>query len=277
MKSYYFISGLPRSGSTLLSAILQQNLDFYADIASRSENMIGASIKSICESENNLTIDEEQRKNILHGIFDGYYKHIDNPIIFDSDRRWTRRTHLLKGLFPYTKILCCVRDIVSILNSFELITSKNSLYRSVFSEHSDNVFDRCDDMMSKVNGIVSVPWICLSEGYAANPEMMMLIEYEDLCKEPEKTMKKVYKFLEKPYFNHDFDNVEYSNETYDKGINAKGLHTVKRKVEYDPPKIILPPEIVKKYSEMNMEFWRKGYKPDSDITEKLNKRFIEYS
>jgi len=132
-------------------------------------------------------------------------------------------------------------------------------------------------MMSKVNGIVSVPWICLSEGYAANPEMMMLIEYEDLCKEPEKTMKKVYKFLEKPYFNHDFDNVEYSNETYDKAINAKGLHTVKRKVEYDPPKIILPPEIVKKYSEMNMEFWRKGYKLDSDITEKLNKRFIEYS
>jgi len=34
MKSYYFISGLPRSGSTLLSAILRQNPEFYADIAS---------------------------------------------------------------------------------------------------------------------------------------------------------------------------------------------------------------------------------------------------
>ena len=34
MKSYYFISGLPRSGSTLLSGILKQNPDFYADIAS---------------------------------------------------------------------------------------------------------------------------------------------------------------------------------------------------------------------------------------------------
>ena len=277
MKQYYFISGLPRSGSTLLSALLKQNPEFYADITSCSENLIGSSIKTICESENNLTIDEEQRKNILHGIFDGYYKHIDNPIIFDSDRKWTKRTHLLKDLFPYTKILCPVRDIVSILNSFEAITSKNSFYQSVFTTHSGNVFDRCDDLMYKGTGIVSVPWICLSEGYAANPEMMMLIEYEDLCKEPEKTMKKVYEFLKKPYFNHDFDNLEYSNEIYDKALNAKGLHTVKKKVEYNPPKIILPPEIVKKYSEMNMEFWRKDYKPDSDITEKLNKRFIEYS
>jgi hypothetical protein len=36
-----------------------------------------------------------------------------------------------------------------------------------------------------------------SEGYALNPEMIMLIEYENLCKEPEKTMREVYEFLEK--------------------------------------------------------------------------------
>lgn len=277
MKSYYFISGLPRSGSTLLSAILRQNPDFYADISSCSENLIGAAVNTICENENNFTIDEQQRKNILHGVFDGYYKHIDKPIIFDTERKWTKRTHLLKDLFPYTKILCCVRDIVSILNSFEVITSKNSLYQSRIFQHSDNVFNRCDDLMGKGRGVVSTPWICLSGGYASNPEMMMLIEYEDLCKKPEKTIRKVYEFLEKPYFNHDFENVEYSNETYDKGLNAKGLHTVKRKVEYNPPKIILPPEIVKKYSEMNMEFWRKDYEPDLKIIEKLNKKFIEYS
>jgi len=276
MKSYYFISGLPRSGSTLLSAILRQNPEFYADISSCVESLIGTAVSTICVHESNLTIDKQQRKNILHGVFDGYYKHIDKPIIFDTERKWTKRTHLLKDLFPYTKILCCVRDIVSILNSFELIISKNSLYESVFSERTDNVFNRSDDKMNKINGIVSVPWICLSEGYASNPEMIMLIGYEDLCKEPEKTMKKVYEFLEKPYFDHDFDNVEYSNETYDKAINAKGLHTVKRRVEYNPPKIILPPEIVEKYKNLNMEFWRKDHKPDPDIIEKLDKKFIEY-
>ncbi|HIM20494.1 MAG TPA: hypothetical protein EYM28_07835, partial [Rhodospirillales bacterium] len=31
---FHFIAGLPRSGSTLFSALLRQNPDFYADISS---------------------------------------------------------------------------------------------------------------------------------------------------------------------------------------------------------------------------------------------------
>lgn len=276
MKSYYFISGLPRSGSTLFSGILKQNPDFYADIASPVKKITENSVNVITNSENNFNITEDQRKNILYGIFDGYYKQIDKPVIFDSCRGWTKSTNFLKALFPNTKILCLVRDIVSILNSFELIVSKNPFYTTTLTEHQDNVFSRCDGMMDKNGGVVAGPWILLQEGYALNPEMIMLIEYENLCKTPEKTMRKVYEFLERPYYAHDFENVEYSNENFDKSCNLKNLHTVKKKVEYNPPRCILPPEIVKKYKEMNMEFWKEGYKVDNDIINKLNKKFIEY-
>lgn len=276
MKQYYFISGLPRSGSTLLSAILKQNPKFYADISSQINNLVKNSIDTISSSENNLSISEDQRKNIISGIFDGYYKHIDNPIIFDSCRGWTRQTQLLKSLFPNTKILCPVRDIVSIINSFEIISSKSPFYTTKLTESNFNVFARCDGLMDRNAGIIANPWISLQEGYAINPQMIMFVEYENLCKNPEKTIKKIYEFLEMPYYSHDFDNVEYSNELFDKSCNIKDLHTVKRKVEYNPPKCILPPEIVKKYQEMNMEFWRTNYKPDVDIIEKLDKKFIEY-
>lgn len=276
MKQYYFISGLPRSGSTLLSAILRQNPDFYADIASPVEALTGNAINVVTCSESNLTIAEDQRKNLMHGIFNGYYHHINKSVIFDSSRGWTKRTNFLKALFPYTKILCPVRDIVSILNSFEVISSKNSFYTNTLTEHKDNVFARCDGMMDKNGGIIAGPWILLQEGYALNSEMIYFIEYENMCKEPEKTIRKVYEFLEKPYYSHDFNNIEYSNENFDKSCNLKNLHTVKRKVEYKPPRCVLPPEIVKKYQEMNMEFWRKSYKPDADIIEKLDKKFIDY-
>ena len=267
MKSYYFISGLPRSGSTLLSAILRQNPEFYADIGSPLEVLTGSSIDILTGSQSNLTVTEEQRKNLMYGVFEGYYKHIDKPVIFDSSRDWTKKTNFLKALFPYTKILCPVRDIVSILNSFEVISSKNPFHTKTLTEHNKNVFARCDDMMDRNDGIVANPWILLQEGYALNPEMIHFIEYENLCKEPEKTMRGVYEFLEKPYYPHDFENVEYSNENFDKACNLKDLHTVKRGVEYKPPRIILPPEIVKKYNEMNMEFWRKNNKMNSDIVE----------
>ena len=276
MKSYYFISGLPRSGSTLLSGILKQNPDFYADIASPVQGLTGNSIDVITSGENNLNITEDQRKNLMYAVFDGYYKHIEKPVIFDSCRGWTKKTPFLKALFPYTKILCPVRDIVSILNSFEMIASKNPFHTTTLTAHKDNVFARCDGMMDRNDGIVAGPWIILCEGYAMNPEMIMLIDYENLCKTPEKTMREVYEFLERPYYSHDFENVEYSNENFDKSCNLKDLHTVKKKVEYNPPRCILPPEIVQKYNEMNMEFWKEGHKIDIDIIEKLDKKFIEY-
>lgn len=277
MKNYYFISGLPRSGSTLLSAILKQNSNFYADISSPLEIIVETTIDSLTNSEYNFIINEENRENLINGIFDGYYKHIKRPVIFDSSRLWTKKTSLLKKLFPYTKILCPVRDIVSILNSFEVISSKNPLYAKKFTEPNSNVFARCDAMMSNHgNSLVLEPWISLKEGYAINPEMIMFIEYKNLCKEPEETMKKIYEFLEIPYYQHNFEFVEYSNENFDKACDLKDLHTIKNKVRYDPPKCILPPEIVKKYREMNMEFWKPNFKSNIDSIENLNKKFIAY-
>ena len=121
MKQYYFISGLPRSGSTLLSAILRQNTEFYADISSPLEVLTGCTIDIITGAECNLDFTVNQRKNLLYGIFDGYYQHIEKPVILDTSRSWPKKTNLLKELFPYTKILCPVRDVVSILNSFEVL------------------------------------------------------------------------------------------------------------------------------------------------------------
>ena len=278
MKSYYFISGLPRSGSTLLSGILKQNPDFYADIASPVQGIVTNTVDFMTGCENNLNLTEDRRKNILLSIFEGYYKHLETPVIFDNSRGWTKNTTLLQELFPTTKILCCVRDIPWIINSFELINKKNPFYTStlVKEECKDNVFSRSDAMMDKNGGIIAGPWIALQEGFAMNPEMIYFVEYNNLCKNPEKEMKTIYEFLEKPYYSHDFENVEYSNENFDKSCNLKDLHTVKRKVEYNPPRCILPPEIVQKYNEMNMEFWKEGHKIDVDIIEKLDKKFIEY-
>jgi sulfotransferase len=84
--------------------------------------------------------------------------------------------------------------------------------------------------------------------------MIHLVEYNQLCKNPEKTMKEIYNFIGKPYYNHDFDNVEYSNELFDLKCNLKDLHTVKRKVEYVERKTILPEEVWNKYSGKN--FWK---------------------
>ena len=106
MKEFFFISGLPRSGSTLLSGILRQNPDFYADISSPMQGLVTSTINVITGSENNHLIDEDRRRQILRDVFEAYYKAVNNPVVFDTSRGWTAKTSLLKDLYPQTKIIC---------------------------------------------------------------------------------------------------------------------------------------------------------------------------
>lgn len=267
MATYHFISGLPRSGSTLLSAILKQNPAIYADISSPLCGMVNNCIDSLTGSENNLNITETRRKDVLHGLVDGYYKSVDRPVIIDSNRTWSAKTNLIKTLYPSSKMICCVRDIPWILDSFERIANENSLYTNTFVEPEANqcVTTRCDALMDvQKGGQVIKPWFWLQEGYYANPDMIHIIEYDNLCKNPEATMKLVYGFLNTPYFEHDFENVDYRNEKFDTPMGQRGLHTVRKKVEYQKRETILPPSVWKKYG--GQEFWRTGKEKKMDYS-----------
>jgi len=257
LKEFFFISGLPRSGSTLLSAILRQNPEFYADISSPVQGLISATINIVTHSEANHLINEERRKNILKAIFNSYYEVVNQPTIFDTSRVWTSKTSLLKTLFPQTKIICCVRDLFWILDSFERITAKSSLYGATLTddEAKETVTTRCDALMDvKKEGQVVKPYYFLEEGLLLNPDMIFLVEYEGLCKDPEGTMRKIYAFIGKQYFEHDYNNVEYENEIFDRALNMQSFHTVRKKVSWEERRSILPRSIWDKYA--GKEFWR---------------------
>jgi sulfotransferase len=257
VKEFFFISGLPRSGSTLLSAILRQNPEFYADISSPMQGLAMSTINCITASESNHLIDEARRKQILRSLFEGYYEAVDRPVVFDTSRGWTAKTALLKELYPQTKIICCVRDLPWILDSFERITAKSCLYNASLTDEEacQTVTTRCDALMDvKKEGQVVKPYYFLEEGLLLNPDMILLLEYELLCKQPEQSMREIYEFIGKPYFEHDFNNVEYENEVFDRALNMKSLHTVKREVKWQERASILPKSVWDKYA--GKEFWR---------------------
>jgi sulfotransferase len=257
MKEFFFISGLPRSGSTLLSSILRQNPEFYADITSPMQNIVVSTINVIANSESNHLIDKEKRKHILKSLFNSFYDSVEPKTVFDTSRGWTAKTSLLKDLFPQTKIICCVRDIGWILDSFERIVTKNSIYGSSITddESRQTVTTRCVALMDvSKDGKVIKPYFFLEEGLNRNPDMIMLVEYDDLCKKPESVMREIYGFINKPYFDHDFKNVEYQNESFDVVLNMKDLHTVRKEVSWQEKTSILPKTVWDKYG--NSEFWR---------------------
>ncbi len=257
MKKFYFISGLPRSGTTLLSTILNQNPKFQASISGPLARFVRAVIEqSSAQGGYRFQCDEVKRKKIIEGLFDNYYDAPDKEVFFDTNRGWNLLLPTIKDLFPYTKVLVCVRDIGWILDSFETLARKNPYSVStMFSEpENTNVYTRSQTLMQD-NKTVGFAYMALKHAItSAEKTMLMLVEYEQLSKQPKETMQAVYKFIGQPYFEHDFDNVATSYDEFDSDVNLKGLHTTRKKVEFVPRETVLPPDIWQRYS--GLEVWR---------------------
>lgn len=255
MKQYHFISGLPRSGSTLLSSILLQNPRFHAGITSLLLTYARGVIEN-GNTENKSQFNEKQIKRIFKSTIDAFYDDVDKPVIFDTNRLWTNLLPQIKDCYENSKVICCVRDINSILDSFERLQQKNPYSIStVFPSTNDmHVYSRVSCLMDE-NGIVNIAYTSLKSAICGmNSDILFLVEYEILCKEPEGVMRSLYEFIGEPYFNHDFNNVEISFDEYDRDVNLKGLHKTRKKVEWIEKKPIIPPDIFERYKDL--EVWR---------------------
>lgn len=254
----HFISGLPRAGSTLLSAILRQNPRMHAAMSSPVGAIFNASLASMgAENEFAVFLNEEQKRRILHGIFDGFYgDHDPEGIIFDTNRMWTSRLPTLKKLFPQTKVVCLVRNPAWVLDSVERLVRKNAFDVSrMFNNANERstVYSRAEALLNR-NRMIGFAWSALKEAYyGAEADMMLLVEYDILASRPDETLRLIYQFIGEPMFQHDFDNVEYEAEEFDSRMLVKDLHTVRGKVEFKQRPTILPPDLFEQFSQL--AFW----------------------
>lgn len=258
-KKYNFITGLPRSGTTLLTAILNQNPRFTASISGPLARFARSVIQeSSSQGGYRLQCDETMRKRIIRGIFDSYYADSSEEVVFDTNRGWSLLSPLVKDLYPSSKIIVCVRSVSWILDSFETLVRKNPYaFTSMYStDENTNVYSRCTALM-RSDRPVGFAYEGLKQ-LLSSREMatgsVFILEYDRLAKRPESTMEALYKFLEEPHFEHDFNNVETSYDEFDADVNLKGLHTTRSKVEFIERQFILPPDIVQQYA--NSEIWR---------------------
>lgn len=253
----HFISGLPRSGSTLLAGILRQNPRFYAAMSSPVAGLVNGALEQMgAGSESYSFFDEKKRKTICKALIDAYYVDKDQPIIFDTNRHWTARLHQLVELVDDFKVVCCVRNPAWIMDSFEMIYRKNPFdYSRMFNAASrQTVYSRCDSLIN-AGGTVGSAWTALKEAYYGEfSERLLLVDYDLLTQHPARTMELIYRFIDEPLFAHDFNNVDYAENEFDQNLGVKGLHRVKKKVEFKSRRSILPPDLFVKYQEM--DFWQ---------------------
>jgi sulfotransferase len=254
----HLISGLPRSGSTLLSALLRQNPRFHAGVASPVAVLCAKLQEAMSEGrEFAAFFSDDRRRALLRGLFDSYYGHLpSNSVIFDSSRSWTGKTALLGELLPEARIICCVREVAWILDSVERLVRRNALQLSTLfgRKAGGSIYSRIESLMNPDTGLVGLAWSSLREAWFSESAVkLIVIRYESLVRQPRSVMSQLYEELKEPGFSHDFDNVVYDEPFYDAQIGLPGLHRVLPRVEYRERDICLPIDIVNKYADVN--FW----------------------
>jgi len=216
-------------------------------------NVMGAN------NEFTTSFTDQQKTEIIRGIFDNYYNHLpEGSVIFDTNRSWCSRLSLLSQLFADFKMICCVRNVAWIMDSFERLVQKHPLvYSRMFNDDSERgtVYSRTETL-ARQNRIVGYSVAALREAYyGPHSSSLLLVDYELLARFPQKCMKLVYDFLDEEPFEHDPGNVEYINAEFDTHLGIPDMHNVRGNISFQERLTLLPPDIFEKYEKIN--FWSK--------------------
>jgi len=243
-KQMIFMSGLPRSGSTLLCNILAQNPEIFTsatssliDVVTSIKNgwnqLAGMRAMSIEKSNQHL-------KNALLSLLYGYYANQQESVIIDKSRGWLAFIPTIEAITGQkAKIIVTVRDLRGVMASVEKLYRKTDALSVVpgqlqYPQHFINVQTRVTFWADGRNLVGS----CLNLIRAAQEQhlgdRMHFVDYKYLCQAPKATLEGIYNFIEQPNFVHDFDNVQQFTTEDDRVHGWFELHTIRPKVEYPP-------------------------------------------
>ena len=259
------MAGLPRSGSTLLKSILEQNPNVYASPISPVMELMYWTEDYFKRSEQYQAYPKPNiAHNIIKGMMDQFYTDVNKPIIIDHCRAWPNNIERIKTyLTPNPKIICPVRDVADILSSFIAMIHRNEDQVSFIDKHlidhgiPVNDDTRCEHLMSDVGIVEQSLWAQYQAFVKNDTKYMLFVEYEDLIYKQEETMRKIYDFLEVDPYSHDFNNVHNNHREMDTEVwNLKDMHYVRKEVKKisKKPEDVLSPYILNKYRKL--EYWK---------------------
>jgi sulfotransferase len=243
IKKIFYNSSLPRSGSTLLQNVLMQNPEIYSTPTSGVIDLLltSRSIYSTNDAFRAQDPDEVKRGFInfcKEGLY-GYYKEItDRPYVMEKSRGWAGNYNFLTLFDENPKILVMVRDLRAVFASMEKNFRKNPdkdpQIVNVAELKNMTTDSRLQYFSSTPPVGPSLEWLydVFLQKYS---DKIHFIKFEDFCQNTDVEMRKIYNYLELPYFRHDFNNVQQLTYENDVIHGIFGDHRINPQIRYQIP------------------------------------------
>ena len=249
-KQIYFLCAMPRSGNTLFASILNQNPDVAVTANSITlEIMKELFLLKKTDVFKNFP-DEQSLNNVMDEVYKLYYKNWNYKVIIDRGPVCTPGNLMVMQKHFKQPIRCVVlvRDLLDVLASYIKWFENEP---SAFLNQYATLDEKLSQVMNK-NGAVGKELISI-QYLLKHPEQAVFIKYNDLVINPEKELRKVYTFLNLPYYPHTFTNLNQlvvNGVQYNDSIVGKNMHTIRTekimKVENEY-KNKIPQKFVKEY------------------------------
>lgn len=215
-----FLSGLPRTGSTLLTSILSQNPALHTQGNSAMCQLMW-DMQVSCQNTEQIENSPEITDRLISAIPNIFYKDIDKHII-DKCRTWTLPANLElidKYITKSPKIIVMLRPVVEIVKSFIYIRTLNG-----WEDPEYGLLDNATDpIMRPLGGVLYSRTI--------NEGQFLYLSYKDLISSPQSTIDKIYDFCGWERFQHKFKDIHNPTPENDSVLNMLGLHDIRPTIE----------------------------------------------
>ena len=251
-KKLFFLVAMPRSGNTLFASVMNQN----SEIAATPNSITLEIMKDLFFLKETDVFqnypDHRSLDNVLDSVYDNYYKDWPQRIIIDRGPVMTPGNFSLmqKHFKRPFKCIVLLRDLMDVLASYmQWYTENPDAFPNRFNFKND---EEKLGMIMNTKGAVAKDLEAIKNAYNY-PDICHFVKYNDLVKQPEQEFKKIYQFMDEPYYNHRFDNldqVKVNGLSYDDKIVGRNMHKLFdgpiRKV-YNPYIEKIPERIRQKY------------------------------
>jgi sulfotransferase len=227
MEQFVCLSGLPRAGSTLLSAILSQNPLIHAEGNSAVCQLMWDMQQSCLNTAKEQLKANGREISTMHTLLSNipklYYKYISEKekIVVDKCRSWTIPANLSlleRFVNPNYKVIILERSVTAIVKSFVKLYEANNV--AIHSEAEKLLVPNSEPIMRSLTGI---NWA--KKNNQANH--FLFIQYDDLVRTPAAVMQRIYDFCGWAPFVHDFQDITCKYPEKDEIYGLKGMHQVR--------------------------------------------------
>jgi sulfotransferase len=199
------VTGLPRSGSTLLCQLLSQHPQILCEGQSSPLcNLVLGIRRMVSDDQFFLAqLDRAFERSYAHlsgamqGFLRGWNQECGKQAVVDKNRAWLHAVELLLQIEPNARLIVCLRELGQIYGSIEAQHQRTILLDFIDHLADFDRFGRADMLFAKDKAI-GAPMISLhavQDLPSAVRQRLYFLRFEDLVERPAACMSHVYSWL----------------------------------------------------------------------------------